>query len=89
MIIAIYRNHERTIINAEKDISVDAAMKREGYIYVNVLDIDNRNGINWHGIEFNRLFSKGNSLYRFNHWLGEYPYKSFEIEKIGIVMEEN
>lgn len=85
MIVIIHRNHETIEINAGKDIFVDSAMKREGYNTVNPLDIKNYKDIAWEGNEFNRLFSKQDYLYKFNNWIGDYPYKSFEIEKIGML----
>lgn len=58
----------------------------EGYTAVNPLDIENRKEIQWEGIEFNRLISKSGVLYRFNGWLGPYPYnRGIQIEEIGTI----
>ena len=62
-------------------------IKENGYERVNALDVENWKDVQWEGIEFNRLFVKDGIFYRFNNWLGEYPYKSVEVEEIGRVKE--
>ena len=61
--------------------------EENGYRHLDALDIKNGADIQWEGIEFNRLLEKGGKLYRFNGWLGRYPYKDIEIEEIGTVKE--
>jgi len=56
-----------------------------GYVHVDPQDIENYKEIKWKGIEFNRLVSKGGKLYRFNGWVGLYPYARIEIEEIGTI----
>lgn len=65
----------------------DAAVVWEanGYVHVDPQDIENYKEIKWKGIEFNRLVSKGGNLYRFNGWVGLYPYSRIEIEEIGTI----
>ena len=70
-------------IQSDKDIFVGSILEKCGYKFVNVLDIENQKDIQWEGIEFNRLYTKNGILYRFNNWVGEYPYKAIEIEEIG------
>ena len=70
-------------IQSDKDIFVGSILEKCGYKSVNVLDIENQKDIQWEGIEFNRLYTKDGILYRFNNWVGEYPYKAIEIEEIG------
>lgn len=65
------------------DVSAGSILEKQGYKYVNPLDIENYKGIEWEGIEFNRLYTKDGKLYRFNEWVGQYPYKAIEIEEIG------
>lgn len=71
--------------NALNEISIFEVMKMAGYEHINVLDVENYRDIKWEGVEFNNLFAKDGILYRFNKWLGNYPYKSFEIEEIGTI----
>lgn len=56
-----------------------------GYRRIPVLDIENYNEIEWDGIEFNRLLFKDGILYRFNEWIGEYPFYGIVIEEIGMI----
>lgn len=72
-------------IQSDKDIFVGSILEKCGYKPVNVLDIENQKDIPWEGIEFNRLYTKDGILYRFNNWVGEYPYKAIEIEEIGVL----
>lgn len=65
------------------DVSVGSILEKQGYKHVNSLDIENYKGIEWEGIEFNRIYTKDGILYRFSNWVGEYPYKVIEIEEIG------
>nr|WP_024835441.1 hypothetical protein [Clostridium sp. 12(A)] len=68
-------------------IIADDVIKNNGYQKVDVLDIENYKDIQWEGIEFNRLFMKNNVLYRFNEWNVLYPYKSLNIQEIGLISE--
>ena len=88
MKIAINRTG-RKITLREKERTVDAfeVIKSHGYERVSTLEIEGWNDISWEGIEFNRLFFKDGILFRFNNWLGEYPYREVEIEEIGQIME--
>ena len=54
-----------------------------GYHRIPVLDIENYNEIQWDGIEFNRLLLKDGKVFRFNGWIGEYPFGGIVIEEIG------
>ena len=83
--VLITRNGNKIIHNANNEISVLSIMKKEGYQKVNPLDIKGYEKIKWVGIEFNNLFTKDGVLYRFNNWLGVYPYDRIEIEEIGTV----
>lgn len=56
-----------------------------GYRCIPVLDIENYDEIRWDGIEFNRLLEKDGTLYRFNGWIGEYPFGGITIEEIGTI----
>lgn len=79
----IIRTKRKIQIQSDKDIFVGSILEKHGYKFVNVLDIENQKDIKWEGIEFNRLYTKDGKLYRFNNWVGEYPYKAIEIEEIG------
>lgn len=57
-----------------------------GYHHISVLDIENYNKIPWEGIEFNRLLSKNGILYRFNGWIGDYPFTGIRLEEIGKIL---
>lgn len=63
--------------------------KSNCYNWINVLNIENYKDIEWHGIEFNRLFTKENKVYRFNEWAGN-PRdinRAIEIEEIGFLTD--
>lgn len=79
--------HKISLPNLEHTVDAFEVIKAHGYERVNALDVENREAVRWEGIEFNRLFIKNRVLYRFNHWLGEHPYKTVEIEEIGRVKE--
>ena len=79
----IIRTKRKIQIQSDKDIFVGSILEKCGYKSINVLDIENQKEIQWEGIEFNRLYTKDGILYRFNNWVGEYPYKAIEIEEIG------
>ena len=85
MKVLITRSGNKIIHDAKNEISVFSLMKKEGYQSVNPLDIEGYEQIKWEGIEFNNLFTKDNILYRFNNWLGTYPYDRIEIEEIGTI----
>lgn len=87
MKIEINRTGRKIEIYEKHSIDAFEIIKAEGYEWVNALDVENRDDVQWEGIEFNRLFIKDGILYRFNEWLGEYPFKGVEIEEIGRVME--
>jgi len=59
--------------------------EENGFRRIDPLDIENEKEIRWHGIEFNRLYERSGILYRFNEWIGEYPYCGVIMEEIGIV----
>lgn len=86
MKVLINRNGNKIILDAKGMIYVGAIMQREGYLSINPLNIEAYKEIEWEGIEFNRLFVKDGVLYRFNNWLGTYPYDRVEIEEIGTIM---
>ena len=79
----IIRTKRKIQIQSDKDIFVGSILEKCGYKSINILDIENQKDIQWEGIEFNRLYTKDGILYRFNNWVGEYPYKAIEIEEIG------
>lgn len=79
----INRTKRKIQIQSDRDVFVGSILEKHGYKHVNPLDIENYKGIEWEGIEFNRLYTKDGILYRFNNWVGEYPYKAIEIEEIG------
>lgn len=89
MKISLTRTGRKTFLR-DKEHNVDAfeVIKTHGYERVNALIIKGFADIPWEGIEFNRLFSKDGILYRFNNWMGEYPYREVEIEEIGQIMED-
>lgn len=85
MEVKVLRNGRKIEYEVDKEISVFSVMEKENYEYINPLDIENYKKIKWEGIEFNNLFAKDGILYRFNKWLGTFPYRSLEIEEIGII----
>ena len=76
------------LLAIEKTCYAGDVPEQHGYIGVLDSSIQNFMDISWEGIEFNRLYSKGGILYRFNHWLGTYPYNGIELEEIGEIIEE-
>ena len=89
MKVNIIRTKRKIQIQSEiKIVFVGSILEKCGYKHINVLDIENHKGIAWVGIEFNRLYTKDGKLYRFNNWVGEYPYKAIEIEEIGKLQGE-
>lgn len=74
-------------VKTQNPVGAFTVAEENGYRHLNALDIKNFGDIQWEGIEFNRLLEKGGKLYRFNCWLGCYPYKDIEIEEIGTVKE--
>lgn len=83
MKIKINRTGKKIEISSENDVFIGSILEKHDYKHVNPLDIENYKCIEWQGIEFNRLYTKDGILYRFNEWVGEYPYKAIEIEEIG------
>lgn len=79
----INRTKRKIQFPSGNDVSAGSILEKHGYKHVNPLDIENYKGIEWEGIEFNRLYTKDGKLYRFNEWVGQYPYKAIEIEEIG------
>lgn len=79
----INRTKRKIQFPSGNDVSAGSILEKQGYKHVNLLDIENYKGIEWEGIEFNRLYTKDGKLYRFNEWVGQYPYKAIEIEEIG------
>lgn len=79
----INRTKRKIQFPSGNDVFVGSILEKQGYKHVNPLDIENYKGIEWEGIEFNRLYTKDGKLYRFNEWVGQYPYKAIEIEEIG------
>lgn len=88
MKIKINRTKRKIQIQSDKEVIAGSILEKHGYKHVNVLDIENHKSIQWEGIEFNRLYTKDGILYRFNNWVGEYPYKVIEIEEIGELQDE-
>lgn len=74
---------KRELWSNKEEHSAEAVWTRHGYTSINALDIENHEEINWEGIEFNRLLTRDGVLFRFNSWIGAYPYQSIEIEEIG------
>ena len=74
-------------VKTQNPVAAFTVAEENGYRHLDALDIKNFGDIQWDGIEFNRLLEKGGKLYRFNGWLGIYPYKDIEIEEIGTVKE--
>ncbi len=74
-------------VKTQNPVSAFTVAEENGYSHLDSLDIKNGGDIQWEGIEFNRLLEKGGKLYRFNGWLGRYPYKDIEIEEIGTIKE--
>ena len=83
MKVNIIRTGRKIQLPSGNDVSVGSILEKHGYKHVNPLDIENYKDIEWQGIEFNRLYTKDGKLYRFNEWVGQYPYKAIEIEEIG------
>ena len=83
MKVNIIRTGRKIQLPSGNDVSVGSILEKQGYKHVNPLDIENYKGIEWEGIEFNRLYTKDGKLYRFNEWVGQYPYEAIEIEEIG------
>ena len=79
----INRTKRKIQFPSGNDVSAGSSLEKQDYKHVNPLDIENYKGIEWEGIEFNRLYTKDGKLYRFNEWVGQYPYKAIEIEEIG------
>ena len=86
MKVLINRNGNKIILDAKGTIAVGEIMQRKGYLSINPLNIEAYKEIEWEGIEFNNLFAKDGVLYRFNNWLGTYPYDRVEIEEIGTII---
>lgn len=89
MVVSINRTrHVIALIPIENINCRDAfqVSDEHGYSRVHVLDIENYNEIPWDGIEFNRLLEKDGVLYRFNGWIGEYPFGGIYIEEIGTII---
>lgn len=79
----INRTKRKIQFPSGNDVSAGSILEKQGYKHVNPLYIENYKSIEWEGIEFNRLYTKDGKLYRFNEWVGQYPYKAIEIEEIG------
>lgn len=87
--VVINRNGNKIELPAINEGYVGDVCIRAGYKHLNVLDVVNYKDIKWEGIEFNRLYIKEGALYRFNNWIGTFPWTSIEIEQIGTYKEEN
>lgn len=90
MKIIINRTGKKITFDKQKNKSyyiADDLLNEYGYTKISVLDFENYNTIKWIGIEFNRLYTKNNIVYRFNCWLGSYPWTDAEIEEIGKIEE--
>lgn len=61
--------------------------RQNGYKRVDVLDIEKYQEINWSRAEYNRLVEKDGILYRFNNWIGFYPFTGVELEEIGTIKD--
>ena len=59
-----------------------------GFKHVQALDIENRQEIQWQGVEFNRLYALDDELWRFNEWYGVYPFDGIVLERIGTIEED-
>lgn len=76
---------------AKKESNVDSFLDKFGFVHIDPLDIEDFEKIPWEGIEFNRLYySKNNkgilpAVYRFNKWIGEYPFDGVELQEIGYI----
>lgn len=83
MNIVINRNNPVIHVKRKKEESfIYTTMLREGYQYLNPLDIENFEECNFHGIEFNNLFIKGNDVFVYLQSDG-LECKTFSITKIG------
>ena len=74
-------------VKTQNPVGAFTVAEENGYRHLDALDIKNFGDIQWEGIEAARLLEKGGRLYRFNEWLGRYPYKDIEIEEIGTIKE--
>lgn len=84
MIVEINRTGKKlAIMKRGNERSVTELATQNGYERIDVLDIENHEDIRWEGIEFNRLLAKDGILFRFNEWLGKYPFEGIVIEEIG------
>ena len=82
MKVRITRNSVKTTFYPkEKTCFADDVLKQNGFVYVNVLEIEGYESIKWEGIEFNRLFARDGALWRFNEWIDN--FKGVEAEIIG------
>ena len=73
-------------VKTQNPVNAFTVAEENGYRHLDALDIKNGGDIQWEGIEFNRLLAKDGVLYRFNNWIGEYPFsEGIEIEEIGTV----
>ena len=78
-----YYNESKYVISC-----ADQVLEQYNIKPINPLDFDNFDEIKWEGIEFNRLFTDEHGVvYRFNHWIGEYPFSGIEIEEIGMIIK--
>lgn len=59
-----------------------------GFSHINPLDIIDYEEIDWKGIEFNRLLTRDNRLYKFVEWFGNYPREGVVVECIGDCIPE-
>ena len=85
MKISITRTGKKTKLTMNTPWCRDAMQIADanGYRRLLVSEIENVNEIYWQGIEFNRLLIKDGVVFRFNRWVGEYPFGEIEIEEIG------
>lgn len=93
MLIEINRTGKKLILERTRDTKnePDALSIAEAYGYrkIDALDFENCLNVQWDGVEFNRLIVKDDVIYRFNEWVGKYPYyDGIEIEEIGIIVKE-
>lgn len=86
MKISIVRTGKKIQLTTEENPWCRDAMQiaaANGYRRLLVSEIENVDEIYWQGIEFNRLLIKDGVVFRFNSWVGEYPFGKIEIEEIG------
>ena len=84
--VRINRTGDVAEIEADRMVHVGDILNSHGFFHVDPSTICNFDDIEWAGCEFNRLYIRNDELYRFNFWIGEYPDKAIQVEKIGNVI---